>query len=168
MGVFIYPLTPVSVVGGATEATAQDQLAELQDINTNTAGLTDVASATKQDQQTASLFNIESAITDLNSKATEIDTGAVVIASSALPSGAAEENTLIDVATFTGNIDGKIASAMVNERFDYQAFTYVPSGNGAGEVETVVYKLGGSGGATVATVTLAYDASNRVSSVTRS
>lgn len=50
---------------------------------------------------------------------------------------------------------------------NYQAFTYVAAGNGAGEVETIVYKTGGSGGTTVATKTYAYDASNRVSSVTK-
>lgn len=50
---------------------------------------------------------------------------------------------------------------------DYIAYTYVATGNGAGEVETIVYKTGGSGGDTVATKTYAYDASNRVSSVTK-
>ena len=52
--------------------------------------------------------------------------------------------------------------------YDYLALTYVASGNGAGEVETVVYKTGGSGGTTVATLTLAYNASNEVSAVTKS
>ena len=51
--------------------------------------------------------------------------------------------------------------------YDYLALTYVASGNGAGEVETVVYKTGGSGGTTVATLTLAYNASNEVSAVAK-
>lgn len=51
--------------------------------------------------------------------------------------------------------------------YDYLALTYVASGNGAGEIETVVYKTGGSGGTTVATLTLAYDASNNLTSVTQ-
>lgn len=51
---------------------------------------------------------------------------------------------------------------------DYIALTYVPSGNGVGEIETVTYKAGGSGGTTVATLTLAYNASNKLESVTKS
>ena len=51
--------------------------------------------------------------------------------------------------------------------YDYLALTYVAAGNGAGEVETVIYKTGGVGGSTVATLTLAYNASNEVSSVTK-
>ena len=50
---------------------------------------------------------------------------------------------------------------------DYVALTYVASGNGAGEIETVSYKQGGASGATVAQLTLAYDASNRLQTVTR-
>ena len=51
--------------------------------------------------------------------------------------------------------------------YDYIALTYVAAGNGAGEIETVVYKTGGSGGTTVATLTLAYNGSNEISSVTK-
>jgi len=50
---------------------------------------------------------------------------------------------------------------------DYIALTYVAAGSGAGEIETVVYKSGGSGGTTVATLTLAYNVSNEVSSITK-
>lgn len=51
--------------------------------------------------------------------------------------------------------------------FDYIALTYVAAGNGVGEIETVVYKTGGAGGSTVATLTLAYNASNEISSITK-
>jgi len=51
--------------------------------------------------------------------------------------------------------------------YDYIALTYVAAGNGAGEIETVTFKTGGSGGTTIATLTLAYNASNEISSVTR-
>jgi hypothetical protein len=50
---------------------------------------------------------------------------------------------------------------------DYIALTYVASGNGVGQVETAIYKTGGSGGTTVATLTLTYDSSHRISSVTK-
>lgn len=60
-----------------------------------------------------------------------------------------------------------IAGGLVIEPYDYIALTYVPSGNGAGQIQTVTYKLGGSGGTTVATLTLAYDGSNNLSTVTK-
>ncbi len=81
--------------------------------------------------------------------------------------GATAANQVSEIALLTA-LDARLAGALVPEAFDYQALTYVAAGNGAGEVETVVYKTGGSGGTTVATVTLAYDSSNRVTSVTRS
>ena len=51
--------------------------------------------------------------------------------------------------------------------YNYLALTYVAAGNGVGEVETVTYKTGGSGGTTVATLTLTYNASNEVATVTK-
>ena len=51
--------------------------------------------------------------------------------------------------------------------YDYIALTYVASGNGAGEIETVTYKTGGSGGTVVATLTLAYDANNNIISISK-
>lgn len=50
---------------------------------------------------------------------------------------------------------------------DYVALTYVASGNGTGEVETITYKEGGASGTTVAVLTLAYNASNKLSSITK-
>lgn len=58
-------------------------------------------------------------------------------------------------------------SQLVPEEYDYIALTYVASGNGEGEIETVTYKNGGSGGSTAATLTLAYDANNNLSSVAK-
>lgn len=59
-------------------------------------------------------------------------------------------------------------SALVPAAFDYIALTYVTSGNGVGEIETVTYKSGGAGGTTVATLTLTYDVSDNLATVTRS
>lgn len=61
-----------------------------------------------------------------------------------------------------------ISGALVTEPYDYIELTYVPSGNGVGEIQTVTYKLGGSGGTLVATLTLTYDSSNKLLTVTRS
>lgn len=52
--------------------------------------------------------------------------------------------------------------------YDYLELTYVTSGNGIGEIETVTYKTGGAAGTVVATLTLTYDGSNSLSSITRS
>ena len=52
--------------------------------------------------------------------------------------------------------------------YDYVGLTYVAAGDGAGEVETVIFKTGGAGGTTISTLTLAYDASDRLSTVTKS
>lgn len=82
----------------------------------------------------------------------------VVVASSALPTGAATETTL---AAFSA----KTAAALVPQAYDYQAITYVGATT---DISTVVYKTGGSGGTTVATLTMGYDGSNRLTSVTRS
>lgn len=52
--------------------------------------------------------------------------------------------------------------------FDYYELTYVAAGNGLGEIETIIYKTGGSGGVTVATITIAYNADDEILSVTKS
>lgn len=61
-----------------------------------------------------------------------------------------------------------LAAGLIPEVYDYIALTYVAAGNGAGEIETVTYKNGGASGTTVATLTLGYDGSDRLSSVTKS
>ncbi len=53
--------------------------------------------------------------------------------------------------------------------YDYIALTYVAAEeNGEGEIETVIYKINGVGGTTVATLTIAYDASDNISTITKS
>lgn len=61
-----------------------------------------------------------------------------------------------------------VINQLVPKSFDYIVPTYVAAGNGQGEIETVTYKEGGAAGTTIATLTLTYDASNNISSVTRS
>lgn len=51
--------------------------------------------------------------------------------------------------------------------YDYIALTYVSGGAGEGEIQTVVYKTGGVSGTTVATLTLAYDSNDNISSITK-
>ena len=81
---------------------------------------------------------------------------------------AATETTLSAQASNIALLEARLPGSLVPETHDYIATTYVAAGNGIGEIETVTYKTGGAGGSTVATLTLTYDGSNRLSSVTRS
>jgi len=121
MSTYIWPSTPVSVPGVATEATlllveqnTADTVTELQTLN-----------------------------------ATDFST----------------ETTLTDVKTAVESTESKSPSGMINEKYDYQSLTYVGATT---KVDTIVYKLGGAGGTTVATQTFAYDGSDRLTSVTKS
>ena len=58
-----------------------------------------------------------------------------------------------------------IGGSLVPEKYDGIALTYVAAGNGVGEIETATYRLDGN---TIATLTLQYDASNRMIDVQRS
>ena len=59
---------------------------------------------------------------------------------------------------------GNVAS-LINVAYDYVGFS---NADGNGNYQTIVYKSGGSGGTTVRTLTLTYDASSNVTSITRS
>lgn len=55
--------------------------------------------------------------------------------------------------------------SLVPEKFDELALTYVTSGDGLGEIQTVTYKLNGN---TIATLTLTYNVSSKLIGVVRS
>lgn len=75
---------------------------------------------------------------------------------------------LQDQETLLTSLDDRVAASLVPEAHDHITISYVTSGNGIGEIETVVYRTGGAGGTIVATLTLAYDANDNLSSVTKS
>lgn len=83
----------------------------------------------------------------------------------AAAAGGATEVTLDAVLTQIQEINAKTAGSLAPVEFDEQVLTYVPSGNGVGEIQTVVYKLAT---VTVKTLTLSYDGSNRLSGVVAS
>lgn len=58
-----------------------------------------------------------------------------------------------------------IGGSLVTEEYNEIDLTYVASGPGTGEIQTVIYKKNGT---TIATLTLTYDGSNRLSTVIRS
>jgi len=57
-----------------------------------------------------------------------------------------------------------ISGTLVPDVYDQIDLTYVPSGPGAGQIQTAIYKLQS---VTIATLTISYDGSNRISSVVR-
>lgn len=170
MAVFIYPVVQTTITGGATEAKQDVIITELQQQE---------ALLTTIDADTSSIATNSSTIagdtTSIDGKITAVDTGNVTVASSALPTGAATSAnqttgnaSLSTIQSDITALNAKLASSLVPEVYDYIALTYVAAGAGVGEIETVVYKTGGAAGTTVATLTLAYDGSNRLSSTTRS
>lgn len=96
----------------------------------------------------------------------------VIVDSSALPTGAAtaanqtsEISQLSTIATATAALSQRTAGSLTPVAYDEIDLTYVPSGNGAGQIQTAAFKLVGT---LVKTITLTYDASNRISTVVAS
>lgn len=79
-----------------------------------------------------------------------------------LPSGAA---TAANQASEIALLTARLAGSLVPTAYDEVALTYVTVGNGIGQIQTAVYKLATS---TVKTLTLSYDASDRLSGVVAS
>lgn len=96
-----------------------------------------------------------------------VDTGDIATSVAAIEADGAKEAKQDDTINAIDDLAAKSAGALVPEPFDFVALTYVAAGNGMGEVETATYKAGGSGGATVALLTLAYNSDNKLVSVTR-
>jgi len=90
----------------------------------------------------------------------------VNVSSSPLPPGSATAaNQVLEIAQLD-NIDTAVTAlnartpgGLVPLQFDEIALTYIPSGNGTGQIGTAVYKLAS---VTVKTLTLTYDGSNRL------
>jgi hypothetical protein len=78
--------------------------------------------------------------------------------------GLNQANTALQAAgnASLSSIDGKIASGLGIPQHDFEGYTYTGS-----NVTQIVYKTGGAGGTTVATVNFAYDANNRITSQQR-
>lgn len=146
-GVLNVNSTPAA--GSATSANQVLQITQETAINSNTASI---------DTKTPTVGQKTMANSSPVVIASDQSAVAISAASLPLPTGAATQTTLLAFSN-------KSAGALVPEAFDYQAITYVGITT---DINTVVYKLGGAGGATVATLTMAYDGSNRLSSVTRS
>jgi len=147
-------VTAVDTTGKATEAKQDAIITQVTSIASNT---TDAATET-----TLSALNAKVTAVDTTGKATEAKQD------SAITELQSANTSLDNIEADIDALNARLAGNLVPETFDYIAITYVAAGNGAGEIETVVYKTGGAAGTTVATLTLAYDASDRLNAVTRS
>ena len=67
--------------------------------------------------------------------------------------------------TIQADSSGNFISPFVPAEYDEIVLTYVAAGNGAGEIETVTYKLAT---VTQATLTLSYNDDNKLSGVSKS
>jgi hypothetical protein len=74
-----------------------------------------------------------------------------------------KDDTDIVINPSTEDTLKKLVSFGIGE-FDQILITYVAAGDGAGEIETATYKLSGG---TIATLTLAYNGDNKLSSITK-
>jgi len=115
----------------------------------NSAGaLIDPATEAKQDD----------ILTELGLKANLTDTQPVSAASLPLPAGASTEAKQDDTITEVQKLVG----------FEIPPHDYIAVTRNANlDIETAIFKTGGAGGTTVATLTLAYDGNNDFLSVTK-
>lgn len=70
-----------------------------------------------------------------------------------------------DVSSYSNgtSLPVNFVNTLVTQPFDYVSITYTGD-----NITGVVFKVGGSGGTTVATLTLTYDANDRLLTVTKS
>ena len=66
------------------------------------------------------------------------------------------------VAVKTNSAGELMMSSLTPEKYDYLSFSYTGS-----NLTGIVFKTGGAGGTTVATLTLGYDGSNNLTSIAR-
>lgn len=100
--------------------------------------------------------NVQALRTDSNGEL-QVD-----VLSSALPTGAATAALQTTGNTALSALSAKTAAGLVPEQHDETVITYVGATT---DIDTVTYKLGG---VTVATLTMSYDGSNRLSGVVKS
>jgi hypothetical protein len=127
-------------------------------INTNVT-IVGVSTAVKQDEQTGLLTDIKAFFTNTYNQVTNWFAVKVINTVDVnLPTGASTS-----AKQDTTNAYLLALNSLVPSQYDYISLTYTGA-----NVTTVVYKLGGSGGTTVSTLTLTYNGSDDLTSVTKS
>lgn len=168
--------------GLATAANQVLEIAELTDINTNTAGI--LADTNNIDISTAAINTKTPALGQALMAASvpvtiASDQTAIPVSASALPlpAGAAtlaeqqaqtaeliESNTHTSaIEQYTDELNQKTAGSDVTLAYDYRSISYVGATD---RIDTIIYKTGGAGGTTVFTQVFGYDGSDRLTSIT--
>jgi archaellum component FlaC len=184
MALYVYPPSQVSIPGVATEAKQDVIISELQDIenelqllNAETTNIYNEAATQTQSlnaietNSSSIATNTSNTVTELQQIEADIEAGNVLLGT--IDADTSNISTKIDqIDADTSNLSAKvdllearIAGSLVPETYDYIDLAYVGATT---DIQTVTYKTGGALGTTVATLTLAYDGSNRLTSVTRS
>lgn len=144
----------VNSIGGATAANQVLEIADLDAIKASTASID-----TKFPAQGAALIAASIPVNIASNQTVPVSAAALP-----LPTNAAKE-TGGHLASIDTIITARLTGSLVPTAFDEVDLTYVPSGPGAGQIQTAVYKLAA---ATVKTLTLTYDGSDRLSTVVAS
>lgn len=166
----------VSGTGGAglaTEATLQQVDTDVKAVNTTTQAMSVKLPATLGQKASAaslavviasdqSAVPVSGPLTDTQLRATAVPVSASALP---LPTGAATSANQTTQLSNDTTMLSRLTGSLVPTAFNEVDLTYITSGNGTGQIGTAVYKLAGS---TVKTVTLTYDASDRLSTVVAS
>ncbi len=161
--------SPLSVLGPLTDtelrASAIDVLGPLTDAELRATPVPVSISSGISNPLPVQDSAAEASLASIDGNVIKADTDNVTIVSSTLPTGAATETTLGNTLTAVAEFSAKTAGSLVPEAFDYQEIAYVGAST---DIDTVIYKTGGAAGSTVATLTMGYDGSGRLETVTRS
>jgi len=162
MSVFIYPQQQITISGVATEATlllveqnTADTVTELVAANASLDSLETLVLTGAQLRTTH--VRVAGPLTDTELRASAVP---VYAASLPLPTGAATETTLAAVQYAADALNARTAGSLTPVEFDEQAITFLLAGNGIGGISPVVNKLAT---VPVATLTMSYDANDRLS-----
>ena len=88
-------------------------------------------------------------------------TGDISIGAVEIKDGTTDTRAIVD-STNSLKVFDAVANALVPEVYDYISLVYTGS-----NLTSVLFKTGGAGGSTVSTLTLAYDGSDNLTSVTK-
>lgn len=160
--IFVYPPQKIDTTGLATEASQATQITEAQTTNTKLEEI-----KTKIDTTNTKLDTVNTSIGTTNTKLDTVTTSVDTVNTTITATNTKIDSTntkLTDIEADTTSLVEKLGSAQVTEKHDYIELAYVGSTT---DISSVVYKDGGASGTTVATLTLAYDGSNRLTSITK-
>lgn len=117
---------------------------------------------------TTDIGAVKTSVASLDTKTTAANTGAVVVSSSALPTGAATSAIQTTQQTSLTSIDGKLSGTLSTSGTTTEltglmpkVFDYIAANLSGSTADVYTYKAGGSGGTTAATLTVTWTDSTK-------